>query len=103
MDEIHEEPSVVCVEGDDEFLIVETKRIGRVVIDALRLLADLDVLLHYFPTLLGWQHVPVAALDERVDEDVLAFERARDEADVVGVLRALAHTEVGVRGCAPLH
>ena len=48
------------------------------VVDVRVLAPDLDVLLHDPPALLGGQRVPGARLHERVDEQVLAAERARE-------------------------
>ena len=47
--------------------------------------------------------VPLARLDERVDEQVLGVGGADLQARLVGVLRRLGHRQVGVRRLAPLH
>jgi hypothetical protein len=67
---------VIGVEGDDELLVVEPEGIGRVVVDTGVFAPDLDVALHDPPALLGGQRIPLARLDERVDEHVLAEEAA---------------------------
>src|SRR5919199_1761087 len=52
--------------------------------------------LHDPVTLVGRDRVPRARLDERVDEQVSAAERARHQAFVLRVLRALADAQEGV-------
>src|SRR5919202_642412 len=101
--EIEERAGVVRVEGDDELLVVQAERVGRVVVDLRVLAADGDVALHDPVALVGRDRVPGARLDERIDEQVPAAERARDQPLVLRVLRALADAQerVGLRG--PLH
>jgi hypothetical protein len=74
-----------------------------VVVDRRVLAADLDVLLHDPPPLVGRQPVPLAALHERIDEQVTALEAARHGALLVAVLRRLAQPEERVGLRRPLH
>ena len=94
---------LVGLERDDELLVVEAERVRRVEVDVRVLLADLDVLLHDLPALVRGHRVPLARLDERVDEQVAAVGRADLQARLVGVLRRLGHRQVGVGLGAPLH
>ena len=72
LDEVEEARRVVGLERDDELLVVEAERVRRVEVDVGVLAADLDVLLHDPPALVGGLGVPLARLDERVDEQVAA-------------------------------
>ncbi len=53
--EIEEVGRVVGLEGDHELLVVEPERVARVEVDGRELAADLDVLLHDPPALVGRQ------------------------------------------------
>ena len=103
LDEIEERARVVGLERDDELLVVEAEGVRRVEVDVRVLAADLDVLLHDPPALLGIERVPGAGLDEGVDEEVLRVRGADLQARLVGVLRGLRHREVRVRDLRPLH
>ena len=73
--EVEEVARVVGLEGDDELLVVEPERVAGVEVDRGVLAADPDVLLHDPPALVGGERVPLARLDEWIDEQVPA--RAR--------------------------
>ena len=103
LDEVEEGPDVVGVEGHHELLVVEPEGVARVEVDARVFLAHADVLLHDPPAFLRIEPVPLAGLDEGIDEEVLRVGGADLEARLVGVLRRLRHGEEGVGDRAPLH
>ena len=92
-----------ALEGDDELLVVEAERVGRVDRDLGVAAADLDVAFHDSPALLRRQPVPAALLDHRVEEEVLALRHADlGPSLLLRVGGAFGHREVRVRGLSPL-
>src|SRR5918911_548524 len=69
LDEIEEVGRLLRLEGDDELLIVEAERVGRVQLNGAVLRADAYVLVHHLLALLDGQPVPLARLHERIDEE----------------------------------
>src|SRR4051794_14816348 len=78
--QVEEGGGLVRLERDDELLVVEPEGVARVEVDLGVLAADPDVLLHHPVALLGRQPVPLARLDEGIDEEVLAVARAHLQA-----------------------
>ena len=96
---------MVGLERDDEVLVVEAEGVRGVDAYAGILVADLDVGVHHGLALLQRQEVPLAALHEGVDEQVLRPDGANLQprpllalvAVAVDVLRLARHRQEGVR------
>src|SRR5919199_1629414 len=60
-------------EGEDELVVVDAEAVAGVVLHGVMLAAYLHVLVHHALALFEGEPIPCAALNERVDEEVVSF------------------------------
>src|SRR6185503_10570191 len=70
LDQVEEITWIVRLERDHEFLVVQAKGVARVDLDAWKLVADPNVLVHRPLAFVERQSVPRPLLDHRIDEQV---------------------------------
>src|SRR5579884_1499369 len=83
LDEVEEVADAVGLEGDNEFLVVEAKRVGGVNGDAGIGQSPADVFVHHALALFHWQGIPGARLDEWVDKEIFLIERGKNQPGIV--------------------
>src|SRR5437867_4701484 len=104
-DQVQEVFRLVAFEGHDPFLVIQSEGVRRVELHRREPVAHFDVFVHHALPGRFREEEPAAGLQERIDEDVLAFSGDDGQAlallVVVGVVvhidGAFRHREVGVR------
>ena len=71
----------IALKSDDEFLVIQSERIGRVEFHGREAMAHLEVFIHHSLSSRFGQPVPISRLHEGIDEQVALLPRLYDQSD----------------------